>query len=424
MSEGPKRPVRVGVVGVGRGITFAQGAGPAVGLELVALCDVWEERLRAEAGRLGVAAYADYDAFLEHDLDAVVLANYFHQHAPLAVRALESDRHVMSETTAAFTLAECVELVRAVERSGKIYMLAENYPYAAYNQEMRRLYKAGEIGQFRYGEGEYVHPMSASIFNSISRGVDHWRNWLPVTYYCTHALAPVMFITDTWPVSVNGFVIPHDPADANKARTARRSDTASMIALNMDNGAVVKLLQYDLRGEGSWTRIHGNRGLMENLRHGGQHMLRVHKESFEKDDDEPVERIYDPDFPVHHDEASRAGHGGGDFFMTYHFAEAIRSGKQPYFDVLRGVAMSMVGILAYRSALAGAAPLSVPDLRVESERRLCENDDWSPDPAVRRAGQPAPSMLGAVEPTEEALSYAREVWSDKSGLLYGSGSLE
>ena len=29
-------------------------------------------------------------------------------------------------------------------------------------------------------------------------------------------------------------------------------------------------------------------------------------------------------------EAEKAGHGGGDFFTDYHFAQAIRKNKQPY----------------------------------------------------------------------------------------------
>ena len=41
--------IRVGVIGVGRGMSFAQGA-PFVGMELVALCDTWEAKLR-EAGK-------------------------------------------------------------------------------------------------------------------------------------------------------------------------------------------------------------------------------------------------------------------------------------------------------------------------------------------------------------------------------------
>src|SRR5688572_10891280 len=265
---GIDRPIRVGVVGVGRGQTFARGAGPHLGMQLVALCDTWEERLQRLGSELDVATYTDYDRFLEHDLDAVVLANYFHQHAPFAVKALNAGRHVMSETSACFTLAEGVQLIEAVEQTGRVYLFAENYPYFRYNQEMRRLYLAGEIGEFRYGEGEYVHPFSAEGRNRLAPGVDHWRNWLPATYYNTHALAPIVFITERWPVAVNGFVIASDPDDPQMVRTARRNDTASMVAVRMDNGAMAKLLQGQLRGEGNWVRIHGNRGLMENVRAG------------------------------------------------------------------------------------------------------------------------------------------------------------
>src|SRR4029434_9928389 len=119
-----------------RGRSFAAGATDLVGMKLVALCDSREEQLKELAGKHGVAAYTDYDKFLEHDMDAVVLANYFHQHAPLAIRALEAGKHVMSETSANKTLAEGVALCRAVEKSKKTYMFAENYPYSAANQEM------------------------------------------------------------------------------------------------------------------------------------------------------------------------------------------------------------------------------------------------------------------------------------------------
>ena len=402
--------IRVGVIGVGRGSGFARGAAQ-VGMELVALCDKWEEKLTAVGEELGVAAYTDYDRFLEHDMDAVVLANYCHEHAPFAVKALEAGLHVMSETAACHTLAEGVALARAVEKSGKIYMFAENYPYSAYNQEMRRLYQKGVIGDFKYGEGEYVHPDPAHVKLARSVGLNHWRNWLPATYYCTHGLAPVMFITDTRPVKVNGFVIPYDFNDETITMTVRRQDTAACIVCRMDNDAVVKLLHGGLRGHQNFVRIHGNQGLMENLRVGAGGMLRVHRAPFDKKRGEPVDKVYAPDFPVHHDQATRAGHGGGDFFMNYHFAEAIRTGEQPYLDVYRGIDMSLVGILAYRSALNDSAPIEVPDFRKESVRKKHERDDWTPDPRRRKKGQPWPSVLGNLKPSEKAKALARKIWA-------------
>ncbi len=404
--------IRVGVIGVGRGSRFARGAGNLVGMELVALCDSWEEKLNSVAGELGVAAYTDYDAFLQHDMDAVILANYFHEHAPFAIKALAAGKHVMSETSACLTLAQGVALIEAVERSGKIYMFAENYPYMVYNQEMRRLFQEGAIGDFRYGEGEYVHPMQALDSNKISPGYNHWRNWIPATYYCTHSLAPVMYITDTWPKKVNGFVVPYDYQDRNRQlMTVRRSDMAAMIALRMDNGAVVKSLHGSLRGHGNWVRIHGNRGMMENTRWGNQQMLRIRREPFEKPEGSPVEEIYLPDFPEFQEEALKAGHGGGDFFMNYHFAQAIRTGKQPYLDVYRGVTMSAVGVLAYRSVLADSAPVDVPDFRDPVARQAFANDHWSPNPAEAAPGQPLPSIYGDIVPTPEAYDYARQVWA-------------
>jgi predicted dehydrogenase len=408
-----RKKIRVGVVGVGRGSGFARGAGPHLGMELVALCDLWEERLNQLGKELNVATYTDYEKFLEHDMDAVILANYFHQHAPFAIKALKAGKHVMSETSACFTLAEGVELIETVEKTGRIYMFAENYPYMLFNQEMQKLYKKGVVGKFKYGEGEYVHPMDIISANLISPGINHWRNWIPATYYCTHALAPVMFITDTRPVKVNGFVIPYDYSNTERIKkSVKRNDPASCIIVRMDNGAVVKLLQISLRGHGVWVRIHGSKGLMENLRFGNASMLRVRKEPFDKAEDEPVEKIYTPEFPKYAQEAAKYGHGGGDFFMNYNFAEAIRTGRQPFLNVYRGVTMSIVGILAYRSALNNSNTLDVPDLREKSERKKYAHDDWNPDPSRRKPGYPYPSVLGDIKPTKEGLAFARKVWKD------------
>jgi len=410
-----EKKIRIGVIGARRGHAFMDGASNLSGLELVAICDTWEERLLkaqkqyAEKGGK-IEVYTDYDRFLEHDMDAVVLANFFHEHTPFAIKALKAGKHVMSECTPCITIAEGVELIEAVEKSGKIYMLAENYPYMAFNQEMRRIYKSGQVGKFMYGEGEYVHPSDADFVNGISCGMDHWRNWLPATYYCTHSLAPLMYITDTWPTSVNGFVMPYADDDPVQARTVRRNDAASMIALKMDNGATVKLLQVLLSGHGSWVRVHGSKGQMENLREGDRNMLRLIREQFHQKRTTPETQIYLPDFPEHHAEASKAGHGGGDFFTNFHFANAIRTGKQPFFDVYRGVAMSAVGILAYRSALNNSNTIEIPDFRKESERDKYRNDHCNPDPTQKKKGDPWPSILGDLKPTEQGIIYARKVW--------------
>ncbi|MCE7986950.1 MAG: gfo/Idh/MocA family oxidoreductase [Caldilinea sp. CFX5] len=402
--------IRVGVIGVGRGQSFARGA-DLVGMELVALCDKWEEKLHEVGQRFGVTTYTDYDRFLEHEMDAVILANYFTEHAPFAIKALRAGKHVMSETAANKTLAEGVALCRAVEESGKIYMFAENYPFTAFNQEMARLYRTGEIGRVLYAEGEYNHPMAPEDILRISPGLHHWRNWLPATYYCTHALAPLMMVTDTMPVAVNALTV---AAPEVTDQLPRYNDPTSVILCRMDNGAVFRIFGLWTPGHSNWYRFHGTGGAMEITRGPGYYgpgQVRVWHDEWNCPPGVPTERTYVPDWPEHGDLARKAGHGGGDFWTNFHFANAIRTGEQPYLDVYRGVAMSSVGILAWKSSLEEGRPYAVPDFRNEASRHQVANDHWSPWPQDAGPGQPPPSVRGFIQPTAESIAFGKEIWA-------------
>lgn len=403
--------IRVGVVGVGRGQTFMHQA-PAAGMELVAVCDLWEERLAEVGKRYGIATYTDYDAFLGHDLDAVVLANYFHEHAPFALKALRAGKHVMSECAACSTLAEGVELCREVEKSDRIYLFAENYPYTAFNLEMARLYKAGEIGRVLYAEGEYNHPMSLQSRLAIAPGLRHWRNNLPTTYYCTHAMAPLMAITDTMPVRVNGFTAPL-PEDSKRPRLWKQADIGGIILAQMDNGAVFKLLQGGLPGHSIFYRLHGERGLMETGRgpgYWGPGSVRIVHDEWELKQGQVPEKIYFPPFPTWAQAAIKAGHGGGDWFTNHYFAEAIRSGKQPYLNIYRGVAMSAIGILAWKSVLDQGNSYEVPDFTREASRRQWAKDTWRPLDLDDPEAPPVSSRGKKRQVLPEGLKKARQVW--------------
>ena len=370
-AKGSDYPIRVGVIGIGRGASLAASANLA-GMQLVALCDKWDEKLQEIGSQYAdVTLYNDYDRFLEHDMDAVVLANYFNEHAPFAIKALRAGKHVMSETSCNFTLAEGVELCRTVEDTGLIYMLAENYPYTIFNQEMRRIYKTGELGDVRYAEGEYNHPVSPDLIADLVPTPDHWRTWVPGTFYSTHALAPLMYITERMPTKVNAL--------AFTGSVETTESTGFVILCRMDNGAVFRLFGIIIAGHSNWYRIHGSHGAMEITRgpgYFGPQQVRVWHEPWDRPDGVSPDRVYTPDWPDHAELAAKTGHGGGDFWTDFHFAEAIRKGKQPFLDVYRGVTMSSVGILAERSVREDGAPMDVPDFRSESERKKYENDNW------------------------------------------------
>jgi len=397
MAKRSTKTIRVGVYGIGRGRSFAEQATAMDGVELAAICEQRERPLQEFlSAHPGVTGYTEYSKMLEHDLDAIVLANYCTEHAPAAIQALQAGKHVQSESIAIKTMGEAVELVKAVEASGKVYMYAENYAYMTCVQEMAHLYQKGEIGEFRYGEGEYVHPVSADTKISLSPTFDHWRNWIPATYYCTHSMSPIMYITHLRPVKVNGFVIPWDPKTPACSDTYKRNDLACIIMVQMENGAYAKLLFGSLEKHYVWYRVYGHEGEMEMSRtDGGQ--LTIHREPWNKKPGEPADLTYRPEFRQFHELAARSGHGGGDFFMLHEFIEAIRTETQPFLDIYRGLQMSCLGILAYKSALNNNMAFDVPSFQDAAELEPYVGDNWSCDPADAGPGQPFPSILGEIK---------------------------
>jgi predicted dehydrogenase len=155
------KKIKVGVFGARRGMSMINIMARHPDAHLVAICDKYEP-YRLQCNKLAdelnqkIAYYTDFEEFFNHDMDAVVLANYANEHAPYAIRLLNSGRHVISEVLPTETMGQAVELVEAVEASNKVYAYAENYCYFPATTEMKRLYRRGDIGEFMHGEGEYV----------------------------------------------------------------------------------------------------------------------------------------------------------------------------------------------------------------------------------------------------------------------------
>jgi predicted dehydrogenase len=363
------RRLRVGVVGLRRGLTLARES-QVVGMEVVAVCDLDRHRLRSARDALGAVAYQDYDAFLAHDMDGVILANFFDEHAPLAIKALQAGKHVMSETAACKTFAEGVQLLRTVEQTGLVYLFAENYPFKPHVRELRRLYQAGEVGAFQYGECEYLHGFSPDYLAHFGEKAHHWRSRVSSLAYCTHSITPVMYITDTLPTEVSAFVMPPDSSPESVDAARRGRGIAAVMLIRMDTGAYLKSLHGFLQGEQepetSWVRIHGSRGLLENLRHGDSRRVRVRKEGWVTKSGQVVDMVHD-----------LVWDRSDDALVCESFARAIQSGEPPYFDVYRGVSASLVGICGLRSLLHGSVPIAIPDLRQEDVRCEYESDDWN-----------------------------------------------
>ena len=169
--------IKIGVFGTFRGLQYIEAINILDGAEVTAICDRDPEKLHDAKAilRKDIKVCETFDALIHSGIDAVILCNFFNEHAPYAIQAMNAGVHCLSETTAAITMKECVELVETVERTGCIYALAENYPYFRANMEMEEVYQAGALGDVIFAEGEYVHPMSRQENEFYNPGPKHWQ---------------------------------------------------------------------------------------------------------------------------------------------------------------------------------------------------------------------------------------------------------
>ncbi|MBQ3141830.1 MAG: Gfo/Idh/MocA family oxidoreductase [Clostridia bacterium] len=405
--------LKIGVFGAGRGMTMIDQVlhrGDAV---LVAVCDKYEpllEKCRKKAEEVGLecpALYTDFEEFFKHDMDAVVVANYAHQHVPFAIRLLDSGRHVMTECLTCATMKEAVELIEAVERNPNcVYTYAENYCYTPARWEMRERYRRGDIGELLYAEGEYCHDCS-SIWPQITYGErDHWRNQDYSTFYCTHSIGPILSMTGLRPIQVSGFETP----DAEYMRKlGANAPVAGMEIITLENGAIFKSVHGGFKHAThvSNYQLNGTRGAFRDI---GEGKLLAYIEG-ENENCRGKYNTYEPKPVI--EESAESGHGGADFYTTHYFIRSILGdpvAKERAIDVYTAVDMCIPGILAYRSICNGNAPIKVPNLRNKEERDAYRNDAFCTFPEVAGDQWVSNNIHGFEPIPDEVYEEVRRKW--------------
>lgn len=375
--------VRIGIFGLGRGGFAREYCSKAGNAEIVAVCDR-NQTMLDRYKQYGYATYDNWDDFINHDgLDAVVLANFATEHAPFAIKAMKAGKHVLSEVNPFNNLKEGIELIEAVEETGKVYAYAENYCYMPCNIEMTRLIRSGEIGNFEYGEGEYLHNCEPGWAGHTASNPNHWRNHMYSTFYCTHSIGPLVHNSGQRPVKVTGFEVAHND------RMKRMNSASGPIGIEMiefENGGIGKSIHgVGVSKNSYWFCLYGSKGRAESLREAtGEHQnikfVHTNIDEYEGQNIYFNEKMYQP-LPSSQMslDANSLGHGGGDFFTMYHFCEKILGRENDSIDVYEAADMFLCGMFAYRSILAGGIPMRIPNLRDKAERDLWRDDTASTD---------------------------------------------
>lgn len=358
--------IKVGVVGIRRGGAYVRVFHNTDRSMITAICDLDEGHLAAAQEEIGLRddqCFTDYDAFVQSDIDVVVVGTPIPFHEEQIIKALEAGKHVFSEVTIAHTVEGCYNVYEAVKKArakGLKFMLAENYVYLDFIQEWKKYIDAGRIGKIHYAEAEYVHDIRHLLVDKSS-GDTFWRTYRPPIHYCTHCLGPLLFLMD-------GDYITKATAwgKDNKILPDLWPSTIDMqVALfETKEGRTIKILRSQVtprQGHIVTYNVYGTKGSLETGRTPGYDT--VGWRYFEGSD-----RRITPmncngtrlDAPLIGKKAST--HGTADWYGPQHFLDCIEFDREPLLNIERGMEMTLPGLIAHEAAVKGHVWLDVPHL--------------------------------------------------------------
>jgi len=142
--------LKVSVIGCGN--IGAGGHAPAYAhiaeAELVAVCDVVEERAGEVAEKWGADPFTDYRQLLEREDIAMVdvcLPTYLH--APVTIAALEAGKHVLCEKPMAHTLEAAETMIEAAEKAGLRLMIGQVRRFDHRYVSIKEQIDGGKVGR-------------------------------------------------------------------------------------------------------------------------------------------------------------------------------------------------------------------------------------------------------------------------------------
>ena len=359
--------VKIGVLGAGRGAGLAKSMRYAPDAELTAICDANEERLAGAAAATGVTqTFTTYEALLDSDVDAVVVASPMPLHVEHSVQALHAGKHVLSEVTAATSLDQCWELLEAVRGSGRKYMMAENYCWFRPWSVIMGMLRAGLFGEVYYGESEQIQEFKGGL-PPLESGYT-WRTAELAMrlghHYITHDLGPLYWafgerIKNVVCLGSGQRHIPWVVAD----------DTCTVL-LETTGGRLIRIrLDFfsDRPNNYTYYGLQGTGAAYEGPRAPGEeHRVYVHGRTAPGTWESlwNYSEYLPEEWKILPEEAVNDSYDGGAPLMLQAFARCIIDDTKPPVDVVDALNMTAPGLLSEVSRAKGGAPVEVPEFKL------------------------------------------------------------
>lgn len=196
---GANEQVRAGVIGSGGRGRFLTANFKEVGIEVAAVCDVYEPNLEAglRAASTGAKRYDNYKRLLEDkSLDIAIIATPDHWHAQMAVDAVEAGKDVYLEKPMAHSIAEGFRVIEAVRRTRRVVQVGMQRRSFDIFQEAKQIADSGALGDVRLVNSWWVNRTPPVLPTKPLTGKLDWQQWLGPAPKV--ALAPERFLNWYW----------------------------------------------------------------------------------------------------------------------------------------------------------------------------------------------------------------------------------
>lgn len=126
-------------------------------VEIVAVCDIVEERVKAASERYGGKPYKSYKSLLKStDFDIIDICTQNRWHCPMTVDALKAGANVLVEKPMAMRTAESQKMIKAANSAKKKLMVAQHMRFESAHEKLKRVVEDGELGEIYKASAVYL----------------------------------------------------------------------------------------------------------------------------------------------------------------------------------------------------------------------------------------------------------------------------
>ena len=170
--------IRGAVIGAGGRGRYLTQQFKEIGVEMAAVCDVYEPNLRKglEVAATTAQGYANYERLLEdQSIDVVIVATPDHWHSRMVIDAVEAGKDVYVEKPMAHTIEEGFAVIEATRRAGRIVQVGTQRRSSPFFLEARS--RMSEIGKVHLVNSWWLNYVTALRRTPLEGKLD-WERWL------------------------------------------------------------------------------------------------------------------------------------------------------------------------------------------------------------------------------------------------------